>query len=229
MTMHTYIYDCCTKQLFSHSCRYQQLAFQCRANYIRMVITKLKTRYTVLLEYFADEKPLQMSQMSQKIDLLHSGKDCVYLHVLLVIQVLRFYYCLDLFQQLSWSIISHSFAPDSPCMQYKCSMKMFRVQVLPPRYQHPRYFHRIMHAQAGMRQCVCVYTYVCMCRLLQLLKNQQVRVSIGFVLKLCLVLLTWNVFRRVHACVAMECCYSSYLVVSSALERQLLVAAMQQP
>ncbi len=35
----------------------------------------------VLLEYFAGEKPLRMSQISRKVDplLLHSGKDRVYL------------------------------------------------------------------------------------------------------------------------------------------------------
>ncbi len=37
--------------------------------------------YTVLLEYFAGEKPLRMNQISRKfaIYLLRSGKDCVYL------------------------------------------------------------------------------------------------------------------------------------------------------
>ena len=41
--------------------------------------------YTVLLEYFAGEKPLRMSQISRKFDPLRSrsGKDRVYLLVII--------------------------------------------------------------------------------------------------------------------------------------------------
>ncbi len=47
--------------------------------------------YTVLLEYFAGEKPLQMSQMSRKFDTLRSNY-CVLARIvyLLVIIILGF-------------------------------------------------------------------------------------------------------------------------------------------